>query len=123
MKKVSGAKARRLLAGTEQPDEGGRVHIWHMAVGLDEHEFEDRLITAVSRASELRNDLAVTSEQVRAQLPDPFPQFWSIPDLEWDVRSIGQTLRHLANRGRLLRCGMWSVGPGEPSVQHWAPPT
>ena len=115
-RKVSGAKARRLLAGIEQPKDG-KVPIWHMGVGLSQDEFDHKLIATVGRACEVHHDLAVTSKQVSAQLPDPSP------DLEWDLQSIGQMLRRLADRGLMLRCGMYSNGSGSPTVQHWWAPS
>jgi hypothetical protein len=101
----------------------GKLDVWLLGAAPDEPlDVEDELVAAVRRASELRNGLAVTSEQVCAQLPDPYPRFWPVSDLEWDLRSIAQVLRHLADHGRLFRCGMWSDRTGKPPMQHWSPP-
>jgi hypothetical protein len=97
------------------------VDVWIMsAFGRDA---EGTLIDALRMACDARAPRSVTTEHVAAQLPSPYPEYWPDPEAIWDLRSVAQRLRALADRGLILRVGMRPEAPGTPVVQHWwAPP-
>jgi len=97
------------------------VDVWIMAAF--EVDVVDMLLGAVSKACDVRAPRSVTTEHVAAQLPSPYPEYWPDPEAVWDLRSVAQRLRGLADRGLILRVGMRPEAPGTPAVQHWwAPP-
>jgi hypothetical protein len=84
---------------------------------LGTREVHSRLLKALEAACALRIPHSVTTLDVRDQLaspPDPLNE-----GLEWNPRSIGQALSTLADRGKILRVGMFKNAPGQPAVQHW----
>jgi hypothetical protein len=100
------------------------VDIWILEAteDLGRKEIDELLVSAVAAASALRDPHAVTTVDVNAQLPEPYPDHWPVAGSTWDLRSIGQRLSTLADQGRILRCGVRADFPGGPAVQHWWAP-